>query len=176
MGRPKTSPLSLSARAAQLLLLLGAPLTLPLGCSVCEDQADPMHDLCDIYPYIDFQIDSVEAELALSWFETNLLMHKELSLHCVDYVVETSSISQSRRVINSVAYGCRRFRFHTPDCQDLVNADLFSGEGAINRAFGGHLSISFRSVPGIGQGWCMFRNLAVPMLAEILKIEIFSCG
>lgn len=64
MGRPKTSPLSLSARAAQLLLVPGAPL---------------------------------------------------IFLHCVDYVVETSSISQSRR--------------------DLVNADLFSGEGAVNRAF-----------------------------------------
>lgn len=57
--------------------------------------------------------------LALSSRQATLLIALGaplLFLHCIDYVVETTPASLSHR--------------------DLINADLFSGEAAINRAFG----------------------------------------
>ena len=102
----RNSPLALSRRAASLLVYLGAPLVLLTGCTqvylgggwmclnvwkICSPKG-PMLSICAIIPCADPAV----------WISSVHDPHVELSLHCIDYVVETTPTSLSHRVLNLV--------------------------------------------------------------------------
>ena len=103
----RNSPLALSRRAASLLVYLGAPLVLLTGCTqgLFGRGMDVFKCVGDISPwrtYVIYLWAILPCADPAVWISSVHDPHVELSLHCIDYVVETTPASLSHRVLNLV--------------------------------------------------------------------------
>lgn len=103
----RNSPLALSRRAASLLVYLGAPLVLLTGCTQGlfgrgMDVFKCVEDLLPQRTYVIYLWAIIPCADPAVWISSVHDPHVELSLHCIDYVVETTPTSLSHRVLNLV--------------------------------------------------------------------------
>ena len=160
MPRSAGSPLALSARASQLLVLLGAPLVLQHGCMIVQTYNQRT---CQKSNPVKFRIQIQSTRLTsfgcvrLTKFALHRLRGGEFAARtgpsCYRLKNWTAILPKTNLIINDTVLPCSTLLYPLPFCrpfsEDLWNIDLFSGQGAIHTAFSAVLTEK-RRICGFG--------------------------
>ena len=108
------SPMALSAKASRFLVLLGAPLVLLPGRNHKQTDLDwnklwwmqasqtTSYNVISWNEMFWINIQSIRHLDSLSWYEIKCYF-SHLSLHCIDYIIETTPLCRSARVLSSAS-------------------------------------------------------------------------
>ena len=137
MPRSAGSPLALSARASQLLVLLGAPLVLQHGRMIVQSNKQSTCQNSNPVSQISFGC------ICLTKFTLHRLCGGEFAARagpsCYRLRNLTAMLPKTNFSISDTVLPCSPLLYPLPFCclfsEDLWNIDLFSGQGAIHTAF-----------------------------------------
>lgn len=147
-AKKSLSPLSLSAGASRMFLLLGAPLILLLG----KWKTVAVHRKIWIWPSL--------AKIEIQTQVYFRISEVDLSLHCIDYVIENTPLAYSSRAASSIVFCLMlplqnlKLHQHVIMCwcvSPLTGKDLYTV--AINFAFSPDLREYVGVVGVISQVW-----------------------